>query len=55
MLRIKHLKFGRAAAGIADYLENQKPSAEAKVGYYQNKAAPSQWLGQGAAAFSGLS
>lgn len=49
MLRIKHLKFGRAAAGIADYLENQKPSAEAKVGYYQNKAAPSQWLGQGAA------
>ena len=49
MLRIKHLKSGRAAAGIADYLENQKPSAEAKVGYYQNKAAPSQWLGHGAA------
>ena len=49
MLRIKHLKSGRAAAGIADYLENQKPSAEAKVGYYQNKAAPSEWLGTGAA------
>ena len=49
MLRIKHLKSGRAAAGIADYLENQKPSAEASVGYYQNKAAPSEWLGTGAA------
>jgi conjugative relaxase-like TrwC/TraI family protein len=49
MLRIKHLKSGRGAAGIADYLENQKPSAAASVGYYQNKAAPSQWLGHGAA------
>ena len=49
MLRIKHLKSGRGAAGIVDYLENQKQSAEAKVGYYQNKAAPSEWLGQGAA------
>ena len=50
MLRIKHLKSGRGAGGIADYLENQKKSAEAKAGYYQNKAAPSQWLGQGATA-----
>lgn len=50
MLRIKHLKSGRGAGGIVDYLENQKKSAEASVGYYQNKAAPSQWLGQGATA-----
>ena len=49
MLRIKHLKSGRGAGGIVDYLENQKKSAEALVGYYQNKAAPSQWMGQGAA------
>ena len=49
MLRIKPLKSSRGPAGIADYLENQKTSAEAKVGYYQKRAAPSEWLGQGAA------
>ena len=49
MLRIKPLKSGRAAAGIADYLEHRK-EPERAVGYYENKTAPSAWLGQGAAA-----
>ena len=49
MLRIKPLKSGRAAAGIADYLEHRK-DPERAVGYYENKTAPSAWLGQGAAA-----
>ncbi len=48
MLRIKPLKSGRGAAAIADYLEHRKEEAHA-VGYYENKGAPSQWLGQGAA------
>ena len=49
MLRIKPLKSGRAAAGITDYLEHRK-EPERAVGYYENKTAPSAWLGQGAAA-----
>ncbi len=48
MIRIKPLKSGRGAAAIADYLEHRKEEAHA-IGYYENKGAPSQWLGQGAA------
>ena len=52
MLRIKHLKSSRSAASIADYFEHKKREADARAtqGYYENKAAPSAWLGQGAAA-----
>ena len=52
MLRIKHLKSSRSAASIADYFEHKKREAEARAtaGYYENKSAPSQWLGKGAAA-----
>lgn len=53
MLRIKHLKSSRSAASIADYFEHKKQreaEARATQGYYENKAAPSAWLGQGAAA-----
>ena len=51
MLRIHHLKSSRSSASIADYFEHKKREAEAarSAGYYQAKAAPSQWLGQGAA------
>ena len=51
MLRIHHLKSSRSSASIADYFEHKKLEAEAarSAGYYQAKAAPSQWLGQGAA------
>ena len=53
MLRIKHLKSSRSAASIADYFEHKKQreaEARASAGYYQDKAAPSQWLGKGAEA-----
>ncbi len=52
MLRIHHLKSSRSAGSIADYFEHKKREAEAaqSAGYYQAKSAPSQWLGQGAAA-----
>ena len=53
MLRIKHLKSSRSAGSIADYFEHKKAraaEAQASAGYYENKAAPSQWLGQGAEA-----
>lgn len=52
MLRIKHLKSSRSASSIADYFEHKKREAEARAsaGYYENKSAPSQWLGKGAEA-----
>ena len=52
MLRIHHLKSSRTAGSIADYFEHKKREAEAarSAGYYQAKSAPSEWLGQGAAA-----
>ncbi|AWP23161.1 hypothetical protein C4901_07325 [Acidiferrobacter sp. SPIII_3] len=51
MLRIHHLKSSRSPASIVDYFEHKKREAEAarSAGYYQAKAAPSQWLGAGAA------
>ena len=53
MLRIKHLKSGRGTGRIVDYLEHrqleQQKKSAARIGYYANKAAPSAWLGQGAA------
>lgn len=59
MLRVKPIKSGGPAVGIADYLEHQhrqtpeetpEASAGGRAGYYSHGAAPSQWLGQGAAA-----
>ena len=53
MLRIKHLKSSRSAGSIADYFEHKKQrqaEARASAGYYEAKAAPSAWLGQGAQA-----
>ncbi len=53
MLRIKHLKSSRSSASIVDYFEHKKhlaAEAKATAGYYEAKAAPSQWLGKGAAA-----
>ncbi len=53
MLRIHHLKSSRSATSIADYFEHKKAreaAAARSAGYYEAKAAPSQWLGQGAEA-----
>ncbi len=54
MLRVKPIKSGGSAGGVADYLEHRRDpqvgSADAREGYYSNRGAPSQWLGQGAAA-----
>ena len=52
MLRIHHLKSSRSAGSVADYFEHKKREAETarSAGYYEAKAAPSAWLGQGAAA-----
>lgn len=55
MLRVKPIKSGGPAAGVADYLEHRRDheagdQASAREGYYSAGVAPSQWLGKGAAA-----
>lgn len=54
MLRVKPIKNGGSAGGVADYLEHRQAQegggAAAKEGYYSHGSAPSRWLGQGAEA-----
>ncbi len=53
MLGIKHMSGGSASAGdIADYLESRVRKIESEAsnagGYYENRSAPSFWVGAGA-------
>lgn len=57
MIRVKPIKSSGGAAGVANYLRNERPgeSAEQAVGYYSERGgAPSFWAGRGAEAL-GLS
>ena len=57
MIRVKPIKNRGGAAGVANYLRNERPgeSAEQAVGYYSERGgAPSFWAGRGAEAL-GLS
>ncbi len=46
MLRVTPIKSG-SARGVADYLESRH-DAERATGYYEGRAAPSEWMGEGA-------
>ena len=56
MIRVTPLKTqkgkttAQTAAGIVDYLKNEKESAAQATGYYSKNQAPSRWLGEGARA-----